>query len=425
MKRSNNSLNYLKYSFLLIISIASAQTIDYSPKTFSGSMSATAGAGYAITKGVSAIQHNPAGINNSNNSTELLLNFETEYYSYSLLNYLHNREVGRTFYHDKLRLLFPQVSMKFQMNESIALGLGLTNFLTPYISNSRRAVTWSPMYDQTTKGNVQSAILGISYKFNDFLSLGTNISQYWGNVSSDIEGDNHYTDLGKILEIDTKLSGMNMNLGAQLHFRKFNLGVNIMSPIKLNTDVSYFITSDSLFKSLIPTDLSPEIQYPFNIGIGIATKLFEKWNFIFDIKTYSISESDFSFNIYDYGDIYKWQDGIGYSSGLIYSPEKRPKTKYKFGYAYIPQTRNIYNISDSKDIYGILNSGQNVKHMLTIGSQIDFSKMTFDYGLKYSLLKWRRDYQFDEWIIEDEYSEQEVGIFINIIYRSINKKGQV
>jgi hypothetical protein len=402
-----------------------SQTIDYFPKTFSGSMSASGGAGYAITEGVNAIQHNPAGINNSNNSTELLLNFETEYYSYHVLNYLHNREVGRTFYHDKLSLLFPQVSMKFQIYESIAIGLGLTNYLTPYISNSKRAVTWSPMYDQVTKGNIQSAILGISYKFNDFLRLGANISKYWGTVSSDIEGDNHYTDLGKILEIKTELSGMNTSFGAQLHFKKISCGVNIISPIKFNTDISYFITSDSLFKSLIPTNLNPEFQYPFNFGIGIATELIDNWNFVFDVKTYNMSESEFSFNIYDYGDNYNWQDGIGYSSGLIYSPEKRPNTKYKFGYAYIPQTRTIYNISDSNDIYGILNSGQNVKHMLTIGSQIELSKITFDYGLKYSLLKWHRDYQFEEWIIEDEYREQEIGIFFNILYKTINKKGRV
>ena len=100
-------------------------------------------------------------------------------------------------------------------------------------------------------------------------------------------------------------------------------------------------------------------------------------------------------------------------------------TKYKFGYAYIPQVKTIYVIMDSKDLFGIFDTGQNVKHLVTIGSQLQFSTIILDYGLKYSLLKWRRDYVNGDWIIEDEYMEQEIGLFLNLVFRPINKKGRV
>ena len=288
------------FSLVFLGSLAISQTIDYFPKSFTGDMSTNGGAGYAIIKGANALQLNPSGLSVEKNSNEILLNVEAKYYSYHLLNYLHNRRVGRTFYHDKIKPTFPQFSSKFQLNNKIAIGIGLVNFLTPYINNSKKAVTWSPLYTQITKGNIYSIILVIGYAINDQISIGMNISNNWGTIVSSIEGDNHYTDLGKTLEVEASLKSVNMNLGAQVHFKTIDFGINITTPNKFRTDVTHTISSDSLFKALIPTGLNQSIEYPWNFGFGIATKVITNWEFLFDLKTYNVSDSDFSFNITGY-----------------------------------------------------------------------------------------------------------------------------
>ncbi len=402
---------------MILCSIIPAQNLDFVPKTFTGNLTGAGGAGVAIVDGVNAIHFNPSGISNTS-GMEALIFIEGEYYSYNLLNYLHARKSGRTFHKGKYKPIYPNVLLKLEINSKMGIGIGYVNYMTPFLINSKRATTWSTLFNQETRGVVRALVVSTGYQIKSNFSIGINISKYWGDIKSVIQGDKHGEDIEKSLEIITSLNGCNFRIGSQLKFANFNVGFTLDSPIKLKTNKYVTISIDSLYKNLIPQNVDESLEIPVNMSIGMAYNYSANWQILFDLTAYNINSSNLKLNIYEYSGEPNLKNGISFQLGLAYNPINSQGIPIRCGYALQPQMYASIKTTG----WGTLfeknkNERQNIKHIFSISSSFRLPYHVIDYGLKYSTLKWHRDQDIPGFIVEDTYDEKQISIFVNFLFK--------
>ncbi len=397
--------------------MANYQTLDLFPKTFVGNLTAVGNSGTAFARGVNALQNNPAGIGKTL-GTEILFFMESEYYSYKLLNYLHQRNLGRIFNHGEFKPVYPNFIIKTQISNQIGIGIGYVDYISPFLINSKRAITWSTLYNQKTSGAIYGLIASIGYSYNSYTSFGINLTKYNGEIESVIHGDNHSNDKDKWLIQNSILSGWNMQIGMQRNFRKLDLGFSISLPLNLNTNIKYDISSDSVYIQLIPKETNPSLHFPLNVSAGFAYTYSNSWQFLLDVKTYRVTESNLKLIIFEYGGKVSWRDGIGFNTGTIYTFHNKSKIPIKCGYANRPQMyTSITSSSSGSRIVKYKNEKINRRHIFSFGSEIKKTNLTIDYGVKYSFLKWYRNNDISGFKIEDEYLEKQYSAFVNFVLR--------
>jgi len=409
------TIEYCVLICFLFSSIIFSQNLDFIPTNFSGNMTSTGNSGVAIVSGVNSIFLNPAGINLLN-GTEILFSIKGEYYSYRLLNYLHNKDLGRIFSDGKFKPVYPNILIKTNVNKKIGVGIGYINYLSPFLINSKRAITWSTLYNQETKGSIKGIIFGLGYNYNSNLSGGINISKYNGRITSEIQGDNHGTNKGKQLELITNLTGWNIKIGSQLYLNRGSFGFVVSSPIKFISNITTELSRDSLYKNLIPENNKSSISVPFNFTFGCTFDYSDNITIMFDLLTYFVNKSDLGLNIFEYGGDPSWKNNVGINTGFVYLSDKNLNYPIKFGYSFQPQIySSINSFEEENHAIKIEYKKQNIKHSFSFGSSFKHQNTIIDYGIKYSFLKWNRDYKTVSYLTEDNYLERQYMFFMNFV----------
>ena len=416
-KKLRNIIELCALIYYLFSSIILSQNLDFIPTNFSGNMTSAGNSGVAIVSGVNSIFLNPAGINLTS-GTELLFSIKGEYYSYRLLNYLHNKDLGRIFSDGKFKPVYPNFLIKAKVNKKIGVGVGYVNYISPFLVNSKRAITWSTLYDQETKGSIKGLIVGVGFNYNSNLFVGFNMSKYNGKITSGIQGDNHGADKGKQLKLINNLSGWNFKIGSQLNLNRYNLGIAVSSPIKFISNTTTELSRDSLYKSLIPENKKSSISFPINFAFGIAFDYSDDITIMFDLLTYFVNNSKIRLNIFEYGGGPNWKNNFGINTGFVYLSDNNLNSPIKFGYSFQPQIySSINSFEEENHAIKIEYKNQNYKHSFSFGSSIKHHDTIIDYGIKYSFLKWHRDHKIASYVTEDTYVERQYIFFISFIFQ--------
>jgi len=387
--------------------IVKTQNLDVYPESW---------AGVAVTEGVNALYSNPAGLGKTPFS-EVLIFQDLSYFSYYLINIRQSQKFGETFNWGKSKIYFPNLLIKHQLKPGMALGLGYVDYISPFLNNERRAITWSTLFSQETSGTVRAFMIGAGLNNSPRLSTGFNISRYYGHITSIIQGDNHKLDQGKWLKTRTRLSGWNLKFATQFKLPRTELGFTVSTPLTLKTKSKSTISQDSTYNYLVSDQNNPDLMIPLNINLGFAFALSKNIMISIDIYTYRIDSKGLKLNIFEYGGNPNWKNGLGFHTGINYLPAQAKGIPLKFVYAFKPQPyASIHAWGEANTIFGYMNKEQNFKHYLIMSSTFKKYGLIIDYGFKFSFLSWRRNLDVTGFMVEETYHEKEYNIFINIVY---------
>ncbi len=121
-------------------------------------------------------------------------------------------------------------------------------------------------------------------------------------------------------------------------------------------------------------------------------------------------------NLVEFGGAPNWQDSNILRAGIEFYPFRRPRLPLRFGYAYIPQLyASNQSIGEENTVLSYENTKQNIKHLFAAGTTLSFSNLTLNLALEYAALKWHRDLQTLDSIIDD-YKEKNYVVAAELIY---------
>ena len=370
--------------------------------------------GLAANNDNSSFDINPAVLTNYF-STNISLATNFNYYSYNLLR-ISDQVGGTTWDWGSSKLTFEQASVVYPLNKIFSIGVGIFQKLDPQLVNKKRAITFSDLFSQETKGGVYSAVFSAGIKIIKEISFGISVYNYFGNIESKVIGDNHGYDIDKWVFFESKLSGINFKGGILIIKDNWSAGLVFETPFKMNINANSDISSDAYFKSLLPEYDQSELNMPWILGAGFSFNGYKNWLVEIDVETRQYKKSDVKFNLYEFGGIPVWETTNIFRVGIQYFDENELKIPIRVGYAYIPQLYYSNNsVGISNNITGHINTNRNVKNIFTIGTAFKFSILTINLNLEYSIVKWNRTLVVP-FTITDEYSEADFIFSTQIIF---------
>jgi hypothetical protein len=382
---------------------------------FSGGYNSMGRTGLAAANLNSSFDINPAILTNySSVNISLANNFK--YYNYALVR-ISSQVGGTTWNWNDSKLAFEQASFIYPINKKLFVGLGIFQKLDPHFVNKKRAITFSDLFVQETKGNLYSAAFSIGFNINDVISIGVSVYDYFGNINSRVTGDNHGNDLDKWVYLESKLSGINFRSGILIKKETWSIGLVIESPFKMDVNTTNDISSERYFESLLPTYTQTYLNMPWIIGVGFSFSGYNNWLFEIDMETRQYKQSDVRFNLYEFGGLPVWESVNIFRAGIQYLIERSLTIPIRAGYAYIPQ---LYYSNKSVGISNIItsytNTDRNVKQVFTIGTSARFNYLTINLNLEYSIVKWHRTLIVPH-TISDEYYEKDFIFSLELLIR--------
>jgi hypothetical protein len=120
------------------------------------------GTGLAANNDNSSFDINPAVLTNYF-STNISLAANFNYYNYNLLR-ISEQVGGTTWDWGSSKLTLEQASVVYPLNKIFSIGVGIFQKLDPQLVNKKRAITFSDLFSQETKGGVYSAAFSAGIK---------------------------------------------------------------------------------------------------------------------------------------------------------------------------------------------------------------------------------------------------------------------
>jgi len=400
---------------LAIIPLA-GQNLDLGIEHFSSEYRSLAGAGNGTVSGVAALDHNPAGLADTKKNT-VSLTMTGTLYSYTLFNHRKAQNLLRIFEWHKTDFDYPALSIAWQLSQKFVLGLGFGPQISPYLYNQRRAITWSPLFNQETSGSVNGIIAAAGYRLSDFINLGIRSTRYQGRITCLVTGENHGTDTDKWARLTSDLLGWNMQIGAQFKFAKFRLGLTATSPLAFVVSTSTALSENPLYENLLPAYRKIDCMIPWNFVLGLSFHPNPIWTWLMDFETLNYSDSDLQLNLFEYGGNPNWNNGVAFRIGISYNPQMPGRFPLRVGYARLPQIyASVFTTGDAYTIQENIDRDQIIKNLITVGSTIHFKNCELYFGLDYSWLFWHRDFPVPNYDVKDDYWEEHYNIHLQLVY---------
>ena len=373
------------------------------------------GTGLATNNDNSSFDINPAVLTNYF-STNISLATNFNYYSYNLLR-ISDQVGGTTWDWGNSKLTFEQASVVYPLNKIFSIGVGIFQKLEPQLVNKKRAITFSDLFSQETKGGVYSAAFSAGIKIIKEISLGISVYNYFGNIESKVIGDNHGYDIDKWAYLESKLSGINFRGGMLILKDNWSVGLVFETPFNMNVIANSDISSDSYFKSLLPEYDQSKLNMPWILGVGFSFNGYENWLFEIDVETRQYKKSEVKFNLYEFGGLPVWETTNIFRVGVQYFDKEELNIPVRVGYAYIPQLYYSNNsVGVSNNIISYNNTSRNIKNVFTMGTAVKFSFVKVNLNLEYSIVKWDRTLVVP-FTITDEYSEKDFIFSTQVIFK--------
>lgn len=363
----------------------------------------------------SSFDLNPAALTNySLANISLAGNFK--YYNYNLLRI--SSQVGGTSWNwDNSKPAFEHGSFIYPINPKVSIGFGIFQKLDPQFVNKKRAVTFSDLFFQETKGDLYSVTISFGYKITDEISIGLSVYDYFGNINSRVTGDNHGNDLDKWVYLESKLTGINFRGGIILKRNTWSVGFVFETPFKMKVNTSSAISSERLYESLLPEYTQAHMNMPWIIGAGFSFSGLKNWLLEADIETRQYKKSDVKFNLYEFGGLPVWESVNIIRLGIQYLIDENLFIPIRVGYAYIPQQYYSNNsLGVSNTITSYINTDRNIKHLFSAGTSFTYNYLTVNLHLEYSVVNWYRTLVVPQ-TITDDYDEKDYIISLEFLFR--------
>ncbi|MCI0691729.1 hypothetical protein L0337_06930 [candidate division KSB1 bacterium] len=390
-----------------------AQNLDLLTHHASGKYRGMAGAGMAAVQGVSSVDFNPAGLAGTQHIS-FSTSQSTTYYRYALFRQNVDKWAFNLDWHSS-QYNFENILAVIPLNKKIGLGIGYIQKLNPFLKNSRRAITGSSLINQVTDGSVYALTVASGVTISKNILLGISLARYTGTVTSKLQGDNHGRELFKSAQLESDLKGMNFDLGIIFKSEKFSAGVAFAPPFELTVDTQKQISEDNSYASLFPNYDQTKWKMPWIGRLGFAYTGYQNWTFAFDLETHHYESSEVRLNLVEFGGAPNWKDSNILRAGIEFYPFRRPHLPVRLGYAYIPQLyASNQAIGEGNTILSYENTKQNIRHLFAAGTKLSYSNFILNLGLEYALLKWHRDLQTLDSIVDD-YKEKNYVLAAELI----------
>ena len=397
-------------AILLAGTIGFSQNMDLLSESNSGIYQGMAGAGIGLAKDYSAVDINPAGLAGITSSRAVLSGQES-YYKYELINERIEEKLTRIFKWARYNPSLNNLLVTFPVKSRMGVSLGYLNRINPFLYNQRRAITWSPLFNQTTRGRLGSLFLAAGLKVTPHLSLGITGYGYFGKITSVVHGENHGNDVDKWAELESSMRGTGLRFGAQLQLGNFKTGI-VFEPrtvIEVKTETS--LSENRLYENLFPSYSETTWNLPSILGLGVAYTFDQHLSLVLDIEYQNFSSSEIELNLFEYGGSPTWEKVLIYRLGLEKESGKSG-LPFRAGYAIIPQAYSSATTDQPLSGAQVIAYGdQNIKHLLTLGTSKQFSRSQVNLALAYSFIKWHRDL-YTYVTVEENYIERQVTLFV-------------
>lgn len=392
-----------------------AQNLDLGRELFSSRYRSLAGAGSAVTSGVAALDHNPAGLAGGGDN-QLSVTVSGALYSYILFNDRTAQDLLRIFRWRKPDGDYPVLAATLKFNDRLVLGLGYGPQISPYLFNRRRAITWSPLFNQMTDGSLNGLLAALGWQWHRNWKTGIGLRYLSGLIRSEVHGENHGADETKWARLDTRLWGWDLRFGLQGQRGRFSWGATAATPLMLDARTTTALSADSLYISLLPAYRRTTWNRPWNFTLGVAGRLGPALALLADIETLNYSPGDLQLNLFEYGGRPNWKDGYALRFAIDYSP--RTGRPLRLGYARLPQIyASVLTSGTPYQIAGNSDRDQNIRHLLTVGSSRRYHDWELHYGLEYSWLYWRRDFPVSGYDVTEDYREKRYQVHLQLVRR--------
>jgi len=395
---------------LLLCTVGFSQNMNLLSESNSGHYKGMAGAGIGLANDYSAVDINPAGLAGITSSRAILSGQES-YYKYELINERIEEELTRIFKWSNHNPSLNNLLVTFPVKSRTGASLGYLNRISPFLYNQNRAITWSPLFNQTTRGRLGSLFLAAGFKISPNISLGITGYGYFGNVYSIVHGENHGNDVDKWAELESSMRGAGLRVGAQFQRDKLKTGIVFEPKTVLDVKIKTSISENKLYENLFPDYSETTWNLPSILGLGLAYTFDRHLSLALDVEYRDYSSSEVDLNLFEYGGSPTWDNVLIYRLGLEKGSGKSG-LPFRAGYAFIPQVYSSATTDqplsgDQVIVYG----KQNVKHLVTTGTSVQLSRSQVNLALAYSFIKWQRDL-YTYVTVEEHYIERQFTLFV-------------
>lgn len=418
MSEYNARAMRLSASFVFLMMVWSqqldAQNLDLLTHYASGKYRGMAGAGMAVVEGVAAVDLNPAGLARTQ-QISFSASQSTTNYRYSLFRQNIGKWAFNTIWHSS-QYNFENILAAVLLGKKIGLGIGYIQKLKPFLKNSRRAITGSSLINQEMDGSVYALTLASGITVTKNILLGISLARYTGAVTSNLQGDNHGSELYKSARLESDLKGVNFEFGLIFKTEKFNAGVTFAPPFELTVDTQKQISADNSYAALFPNYDHAKWKMPWIGRVGFAYTAHANWTFALDLETHHYESSDVRLNLVEFGGAPNWKDSNILRAGFEFYPFRRPHLPVRLGYAHIPQlyaSNRAVGVGNS--ILSYENTKQNIKRLFSAGTTLSYANFNLNLGFEYATLEWHRDLQTLDSIFDD-YKEKNYVLAAELIY---------
>ncbi len=390
------------------------QNLDLFSSTSSSIHRGLAGAGIALVENNPSGDINPAGLAELH-ETQIVTSAFLNYYKYQLINERQEDELTRIFKWARLHKSLMSLYFLLPVGNQAGFSLGIRQSLSPFLFNQRRAISWSPLYNQLTQGDIHAAYLSLGYKISQKLSIGVTANAVYGTIGSEVHGENHGNDEDKWAKLESGVSGWGLKTGLHYRAERFQLGLTFEPSIKLEVQYAKEMSSDGLYANLFPESEHSTWSTPRSLGVGTALNLSHELLITMDIEALSLNADMPAFNLYEYGGAGVGGDLLTYRVGGFYKREGI--LPIRVGYAHLPQAyTSTEKTVEADNSTSITNGERIIKQLYTVGSSATFQNSVINVALEYSVLTW--DGELNTYInVRDTYTEQGFGLVVEWAYK--------
>ena len=398
----------------LFISSIQGQNLDLFSSTNSVTHRGLAGSGIALVDARGSGDINPAGLTDIQ-GRRIYISTSGKYHKYHLVNERREDNLTRIFKWAKFETKPESIYFTSPVKQQMSVSMGIRNSISPFFYNQRRAITWSPLYNQLTRGNLYTPYLSVGYEISTILSIGMTSNWSFGTFRSEVHGENHGNDEDKWANLESRISGWGFKAGLLYRRETYQLGLILEPSTDLEVQYSRGISADSLYVNLFPAVENATWQRPLRLGVGVSLKLSKEITFTTDIEGLRIHAQIPRFNLFEYGGLPVRGDVLRFRSGLLI--QKEGHLPLRMGYAYLPQlyTATTKTVFASHSI-DVINGKRVLEQRYTIGSSKTFEKSCIDVAIEYSKLTWQGE--LNTYIqVNDLYTEREFGLVVAWSYK--------
>jgi len=393
------------------------QNTEMTIQTESGRYEAMADAGCALTSGIESFVLNPSGLADVD-GVEFGLSFTPALYRYELLNVRHEPTVtaSRLFRWQKGHIGLGSLLLVCPVSDRVSMGLGFSRSCNPFLFNYFRAITWSPLFEQTTDGGLFDLGLAIGARFGRHIGLGFKAVYCSGQYESHVQGDNHGVDREKWATLTQSLSGFGALLGARFQTGNLHAGATVRFNSPLQVTVRPAISADQKYAYLFPDYTRMRWSFPVVAVLGLAYYITQQTVMTVDFESQFFSASPLQVNLFEYNGRPDWHRVQILRCGVQSLLAGRNQLPLRMGYARIPQQYAAVNA------FGVQNTirevefrSRNIRHQISAGTGIEKGQLSIDGSMMYAWIKSRRNFQ-TRIRITDQFIEKDFQCSIQIRY---------